>query len=773
METITDNEVDFGDIKRAFDPTQGWLTDTASGPVEPLQVLAICFAVVLFGIFALVVAGRVLPLVWRAVQIRRMVGRFETTFAGIISDPDDWEEIWTKMDSVAWLSVPALEFKEQCWVDTQGKMRNAHQSDDYFTLEVLEPKWATLGSVAPGLLTALGILGTFVGITVGLGQIHLEPNTNDPSQLTDSIENLVNSLKLSFGTSIWGLLLSILSIGLLSIGHSAFERARLRLVAFLNNRLDRGTEHDLLQEINQAMVQLVGLGEDGKGELQLIADDLAEKLEEGFGRVILGEEGPGGTREGGLASLIAESQNEGVKELVDNFVSQMNDAMGDQFQDLGNSITTMVGANQSYQDSMGSLVGQLEGATAAQAQAAEKVSEAVGEASTAITQIQETVAALSGSATEIQNAAADVGAVMTRQSGLATQQQEVADTLRERIEEQTQGWEAHQQAILETYGSMEGKFEELRDALVALTSWHDRVKNELDQQLVSWRGSVEMQVTLTESIREERSGITAMLERLNEVTATLAGLGTGLEALAKQLQQDITSIGGTQQAGADNLTEAAGQLGKMSDAMRASFAEYVDVARALTDGLPDITALLAAMGESVGVQQQVVDKQREVVTAGDLMAAQLQATAASQEAIRESFEAVAAAGEQTRQALEPAATAISGGAEALQTAVSGLEAVHEKTAGLITTLDDSANALDDAQGQASETWQEITTSVQDTSTALDEGMTKYTETVAGHIEAMVVEWQEQLTQATNLLGQAVMGLYDVVQNIEQTFDRDE
>ena len=57
----------------------------------------------------------------------------------------------------------------------------------------------------PGVMTALGILGTFIGLTIGLQHFNI-----DSSNLTQSIQPLINGLKVAFHTSIYGITFSLL-----------------------------------------------------------------------------------------------------------------------------------------------------------------------------------------------------------------------------------------------------------------------------------------------------------------------------------------------------------------------------------------------------------------------------------------------------------------------------------------------------------------------------------------------------------------------------------
>lgn len=60
------------------------------------------------------------------------------------------------------------------------------------------PRWVGIDSIVPGALTSLGVLGTFVGIVLGLLEF-------DPRQIDQSIDTLLEGLKTAFLTSIAGM----------------------------------------------------------------------------------------------------------------------------------------------------------------------------------------------------------------------------------------------------------------------------------------------------------------------------------------------------------------------------------------------------------------------------------------------------------------------------------------------------------------------------------------------------------------------------------------
>ena len=82
----------------------------------------------------------------------------------------------------------------------------------------LRKGWSSHTNTAASILTIVGVLGTFIGIFLGLREF--DP---DPVKLQGSIEVLLNGLKIAFGTSIVGIASALLLKGLISPIIQAFQ----------------------------------------------------------------------------------------------------------------------------------------------------------------------------------------------------------------------------------------------------------------------------------------------------------------------------------------------------------------------------------------------------------------------------------------------------------------------------------------------------------------------------------------------------------------------
>lgn len=74
--------------------------------------------------------------------------------------------------------------------------------DDYYIDSVSKKG---IISIFPGIMTGLGILGTFIGLSFGLQNF----NTGTSQQITESIGPLMDGIKIAFHTSIYGMVFSL------------------------------------------------------------------------------------------------------------------------------------------------------------------------------------------------------------------------------------------------------------------------------------------------------------------------------------------------------------------------------------------------------------------------------------------------------------------------------------------------------------------------------------------------------------------------------------
>ncbi|MCH5267667.1 MAG: MotA/TolQ/ExbB proton channel family protein [Lachnospiraceae bacterium] len=128
-----------------------------------------------------------------------------------------------------------------------------------------------LVSIVPGVMTGLGILGTFVGLSFGLQNFH----TENAAAITNSIAPLMDGIKIAFHTSIYGMVFSLIFN---FVYKKNLEDAYMAMDEFLESyhkyvapKPENNTTGLLLEYQTLQMMQMEEL-------LDKFGDDLAEKI---------------------------------------------------------------------------------------------------------------------------------------------------------------------------------------------------------------------------------------------------------------------------------------------------------------------------------------------------------------------------------------------------------------------------------------------------------------------------------------------------------------
>ena len=99
-----------------------------------------------------------------------------------------------------------LEYKEKVRKRTAESSRSLYDISDFINEDALELKtWQRVTSQIPSTLTALGILGTFIGLISGISGIHF----SSVEVAVGSVQMLLSGISTAFYTSVGGVILSI------------------------------------------------------------------------------------------------------------------------------------------------------------------------------------------------------------------------------------------------------------------------------------------------------------------------------------------------------------------------------------------------------------------------------------------------------------------------------------------------------------------------------------------------------------------------------------
>lgn len=150
-----------------------------------------------------------------------------------------------------------------------------------------------------GTLTGLGILGTFLGLSLGLGAF----SGDDIFTISDNVGALLSGMKVAFHTSVYGIFFSLLfNFIYRSIMSDAYEK----LEEFLHTFRQTAQPRAVRDEDNSAAMVVYQAGISG------IVKEILEIMKKG-----------------------SAEQAKGVERIVDKFVDQMQETLGTSFRELG------------------------------------------------------------------------------------------------------------------------------------------------------------------------------------------------------------------------------------------------------------------------------------------------------------------------------------------------------------------------------------------------------------------------------------------------------
>ena len=303
-------------------------------------VYAAIAVVTLIGLFKCLI-----PL-WRTTSaLRRAITRLQKN-AGKQTDKPVWQEarfVGNRLKG-SWLRF--LQNAEQ--LDRRGLPTNV---EDYINDDTVThgPGNAGLAELIPNLLTSLGILGTFMGLSRGLSSL----NFADSTQLIQGIPDLLGGMRFAFGTSVAGISCSLIFNMLNRISQGSSYRAIDDFVtSFTQLAMSRPLDND---------VQLICQNQDRNFMLQGINETLADRLAENVGRSITRAMNPVSESMDRFIVGATRNQIEGVSQIVGRFLSEMDRSLGGQLSSLAQTMNTLEQSQVRAAQSTGENLAAAEG----------------------------------------------------------------------------------------------------------------------------------------------------------------------------------------------------------------------------------------------------------------------------------------------------------------------------------------------------------------------------------------------------------------------------
>jgi len=184
-----------------------------------------------------------------------------------------------------------------------------------------------LAEVVPSLLTSLGILGTFIGLMRGLGGL----DVSDAAKTMESIPQMIGGMTFAFMTSIAGIACSLVFNMLSRMAHGSATRA-------IDEFHDAFSDL-VMQKPLEDNVQIICQQEDRSALLRRISADMGARVSDGIVSSVERSLAPVSQSMNSFILGQTQAQIDGVAGIANQFIAQMNRALGGQFTQLGQTLS--------------------------------------------------------------------------------------------------------------------------------------------------------------------------------------------------------------------------------------------------------------------------------------------------------------------------------------------------------------------------------------------------------------------------------------------------
>ena len=386
------------------------------------------------------------------------------------------------------------EFDESLVLSSDKKqLFNTIDAEHFFNAKNLATGLTSsrLLAATPSFLVAIGVLGTFVGLTIGLEG--LVGNTTEIETLKSGINKLISGAAVAFMTSVWGVTFS-LSLNLIE---KLFERSALNRIQDLQNKIDF-----LYPRLpaEQSLVHIAEHSKESKEALQELHERIGDRLQESIN---------------------------GMSESMQNALTDtLNNIMGPAIQTLVHS------TNQQSSQVMENLVGSfMEGMSSAGRVQGEQLEKVAADVNTAVSSMSERLEQLFNKLSTQQASSLDAQDEQSRR--FQDQLQQLANSADER------------QGLLESrFGKMMGD----------LAQQHDQQQTELlvqQQKMLGSLGTASQQQieAITSAVQQQQNALQdAVGKLLDNVSQQGAQADVREQVRQEKFQQQLDDVTQQQQA---------------------------------------------------------------------------------------------------------------------------------------------------------------------------------------------------------------------------------
>ncbi|MEG1825280.1 MAG: anti-phage ZorAB system protein ZorA [Cloacibacillus sp.] len=432
------------------------------------------------------------------------------------------------------------------------------ESAQYFNFNTLSPKinWDQQGK-APSLYTGLGILGTFLGLTLGLLGQEFGVDV-DIKQLSAGVTRLLSGVGTAFTTSLVGLVIALSYTGIIKVKMNsiaeAISKVQMQLDRLFVLKTPESFMYDELKELKKQTKELASFNSE---IAYAIGAQIDEKLAQNF-KPTLDE----------LLIAIKELNNAGASSIAET----MNNSMGSELASFGSSIKEAGATLQENSTHTQLLLAEMEktlgGVTQKISDVLLSAAQSQDNSSSSIKANTEfMIAALKSAVSEMQTSLSSSMKEMT--SVIGANFSDSAKMLNEILEKQAREQSAGSSQVLEQIRLMTSSLEE---SFSLLTSRFETSQDASAEKISQLLASVTENISVISERLKHQSQTTndSMIQLTDDLSNTILRVTTSFEDVYssnnKEMQESMESFSSLIKNSSDMIESASETADKFKGA---------------------------------------------------------------------------------------------------------------------------------------------------------------------------------------------------------------
>ncbi|GAB2518690.1 anti-phage ZorAB system protein ZorA [Microbulbifer agarilyticus] len=411
-------------------------------------------------------------------------------------------------------------------------------------------------AAVPGFLTAIGVIGTFAGLTMGLGALDIDTNTTDVDKLRDGIFGMIGGAKIAFLTSVWGVFTSVV----FNLYEKLLERnvrARIsRFQARIDNLFPRITAEQSLSNIEdfsrQSMEKLAELDEKIGSKMQEAMRQASGEIREGMEQSLNNILGPAIQQ---LVQNAHSGSEKALESLLERFLDGVGDAGKAQERMMKDAAGNMEQASSQMVSGLNDFTSQLKG----------EMGDFTERSASAVKEMQEAMA-----------------------SHLSKQQ--------EREEQAQRAADSNFNRFISAQNSLT---DGIQSTLDSQRTQHESLSAELNSLLEKFRNLAESHAAATQSMQGAASDMKASSNQLGMLSTNLRQASDSLEEHLETSAEQFDRISTQNQAVLTGYEALSNKLDEVSNTIGGATDNLMSAAEMAESGLGKVQESFNTLGQSM------------------------------------------------------------------------------------------------------------------------------------------------------------------------------